>query len=156
MKKYIPTKKALYFFGIILFLLLIVAAVGAYYVAVRFSLQMLMSIVFAIFSVVVLAVIFVYMPLYFKHTAYYVGENSVKRNGGAFMLTSQMMKVKSIQYISRVKLPLSKVTGLNFIIISALGGKVAFGFLSDEDACEIEDNIRRYISCQTDKSDLGE
>lgn len=146
MKKYTPAKKAMFFFAILFFILLAAVGAGAYYVAKRFSLQMLMMIVFAIFALAIIIAVFAYLPLYFKHTAFYVGENSIKRNSGAFMLTSQMMKIKSVQYVSRVKLPFSKLTALNFIIVSALGGKIVLGFLSDEDSSEIEDSIRRYIS----------
>lgn len=153
MKKYTPAKKAMFFFAILFFILLVAVAIAAYYFAKRFSLQMLMMIVFAIFALAFVVAVFVYMPLYFKHTAFYVGENSIKRLSGAFMLTSQMMKIKSVQYVSRVKLPFSKLTALNFIIVSALGGKIVLAFLSDEDSGEIEDSIRRYISSnQTDIS----
>lgn len=151
MKKYTPAKKAMFFFAILFFILLAAVGAGAYYVAKRFSLQMLMMIVFAIFALVVIIAVFAYLPLYFKHTAFYVGESSIKRNSGAFMLTSQMMKIKSVQYVSRVKLPFSKLTAFNFIIVSALGGKIVLGFLSDEDSNEIEDSIRRYISSSETK-----
>ena len=57
----------------------------------------------------------------------------------------QLMKVKSVQYYTRLLTPLSKSTGFNFIKMNALGGSILLWFLKKDDANEIADTLALAI-----------
>ncbi|MGN0587031.1 MAG: hypothetical protein ACI4JF_07075 [Oscillospiraceae bacterium] len=62
-----------------------------------------------------------------------------------FLKSKRYMKMSSIQYVTKIATPLSKYTSLNFIIISAHGGRMLFTFLSKSDADEITSYIMAHI-----------
>ena len=102
------------------FLQSIILIVSALIVILAFNLipiYMLMLIVCILFSAAGIFTVFIYLPLWFSHLRYYVGEKSITKRSGAFFTNEQTIKYSSIQYSSIITGPFSRITGLNFIII---------------------------------------
>lgn len=86
---------------------------------------------------VLLLVCLVYLPLYFRKMSVYVFDTGVMFKTGVLKITRKHMKAQAMQYITTVVSPLSRYTGLNFIIIRALGGRIIIPFLSRGNAEEL-------------------
>lgn len=79
----------------------------------------------------------IYSSVYFNRTCYYVSTNEVAKRSGIIYESKQLIKIKSIQYITTITTPLSEFTGFNFLKLNALGGNVFLLFLSKKDCEEI-------------------
>ena len=56
------------------------------------------------------------------------------------------MKLPAVQYVTKVSLPLSSLSGFNFIAVHALGGTMILPFLNSVDCDEILSALRLEIS----------
>ena len=92
----------------------------------------------------------IWLPLFFSKTVYYVSILEVSKQSGVIFEAKQLMKVKSVQYITRINTPLSRFTGFNFIKLNALGGSITLLFLSKQDADEISATISAAIRRRDD------
>lgn len=81
---------------------------------------------------------FILLPLYFAKCSFTIGQNGATKHGGIFFTTASHVKKSSVQYVTVVKTPLSKLTAMNFIIIHVLGGIVILNFVSSDDVDEID------------------
>lgn len=79
----------------------------------------------------------VYLPLLFLRTKCVVENGAVTSYFGAFFNNEVLVEKEDVQYITLVKTPLSKLTGMNFLLLNAFGGRVIIYFLSYEQASEI-------------------
>ena len=61
------------------------------------------------------------------------------------MTTKQFMLTESVKSVTTVITPLSRFTGMNFIVLNALGSKLLMPFLSKKDAMEITSIINQSI-----------
>jgi len=82
-----------------------------------------------------------YLPMYFTSAGYYINSDKIVKKTGVFIKVNQCMRVESVQYITSVTTPFSKLTGFNFIILNAFGGKLILAFLSKKDMQEIHSFI---------------
>lgn len=81
--------------------------------------------------------IVILLPMWYKTIRYTVSDRHITAYSGLFSKTTRVMKVSSVQNVSRISMPLSRVTGFNFIGINALGGRIVMMFLSEKDCEEI-------------------
>lgn len=88
---------------------------------------------------------FVCLPLYFGSIAVYACERGVVVRTGVLRVTRKIMRMNAIQYISVVITPFSRVTGLNFIVVHALGGRMIIPFLSRNDTEELAIRLSAMI-----------
>lgn len=143
MKRYRPSRYALNF---IRFAAALVSA-AATVASLRFlsSYKIIMYILIGLFWSVSFLFGFILLPIYFSRTSYSVSSAAVSKYGGMLFTQRQFMKGSSIQYITTIITPFSRITSFNFIIINALGGKIFLGFLSKSDAMEITSTLNRAI-----------
>ena len=92
------------------------------------------DIVVIIFAV---AVMFVYLPLYFASLSYEMTDEKIIRHSGVFMKVHQSVRYSTVQYSTVVSTPFSDKTGLNFVILFVYGGSLRLLFLKKEDAMKI-------------------
>ena len=159
MKKYYADKRSLNILRVITFILLIVITIALKYLL--YILQMrypeyfaqakstvpeiiIWGVMIAIIAIYVLYIL-LYLPILYNSINYYVGKNDIASISGVFFRAKRYMKMSSIQYVTKITTPLSKYTGLNFIVISAHGGRMAFTFLSKSDVDEITTYIMNCI-----------
>lgn len=87
---------------------------------------------------------FILTPIFFKKSSYTISSDSLKKKSTMFFLTKQFMKTSSIQYISSIITPFSKITGLNFVIVNAWGGKMILNFLPRDEALELVSQLSYF------------
>lgn len=143
MKKYYTDKTCLALIRIILLAVTSALIFSAYYF-LR-SLPILMWILTAVFGVAYLIFGVIWLPLYFTNTNCSVSSDEIIRHSGIFWRTKQIMPMESVQYVTLITTFFSKYTGLNFVIVNALGGSIILMFLSVSDAEEIMKSIRSSI-----------
>ena len=142
-KKYRPSASGL---GIIR-LVLIAACVAVVILSRRYlsAYPMIMYLVIGIFCAGAFAAGMIILPIVFAKSTYTVSDDEILKVSGMFFISRQYMKTSCIQYITTVTTPLSKLTGMNFIIVNALGGRMIMLFLSKKDALEISATLNRTI-----------
>lgn len=92
---------------------------------------------------------FILLPIYFSKTTYTFDGRFINKKGGLFIVHKQFMKADSMQYATVIKTPFSKITGLNFVIIHALGGVMILHFISSNDLREIEKIVSRVLKSES-------
>lgn len=140
-KRYTPYRCALNFLRIVTALVALAASILSVIYLDRFPI--LMYIVTGVFCFTAFALDFILYPLYFSKTSFCVSKDFITKKSGMLFTKKQLMKKSSVQYLSVVKTPLSGFTGMNFVIICALGGKIILSFLSREDVDEISEMLRQ-------------
>lgn len=143
MHMYKPSRLAMisiYLFVIILSLALCIACgFGALFISVIFWYVMLFIIILSFL------VMLIVIPLFFSQSMYSVSNNELICKTGVFIFKRQYMKLASVKSVTAIVTPLSRATGLNFLIINALGSQMVFMFLSRNDLNEITRRIDRVI-----------
>ena len=148
MKKYNTSKKSLsllkvYLFFVFLFLTILSRLYLYSYPIIMWTIILIFWSLFIVGAMIIL-------PIYFAKTCYYVSPYEVSKQSGVFVESKQLMKVKSIQYITKIVTPLSKFTGFNFLKLNALGGSIVLMFLSKNDANDIASTIAAAIRQRDD------
>lgn len=135
MKKYYLSRYAMRTIKLVLFLLsLILTCLARIFL---FSYPIIMWSAYALFWGIFFVAVIIVIPVYYSKTCYYISSCEISKLSGFFISSKQLMKVSAIQYITQLSTPLSKFTGMNFLIINAFGGKMALLYLSKTDAEEI-------------------
>lgn len=164
MKKYYADKRSLNILRVILFVILIVINIALKYLLYILEMRypeyfaqakstvpeiIIWGIMIAIVVIYVLYIL-IYLPILYNSINYFIGKNDISSVSGVFFKTKRYMKMTSIQYVTKITTPLSKYTGLNFLVISAHGGRMVFTFLSKSDVEEISSYIMNCI-CKENK-----
>lgn len=140
MRKYRPTRTALYSLQFLELILCALLSIVAWYY-LRFF-PTLAWIAVMLLVVIYILTALVYLPIYISKTVITIGENEIIVKSGVFFETKSIMTHDAVQYISIVRTPLSKYTSLNNIVVNALGGRQFLLFLSRDNAEEIVDILR--------------
>ena len=99
----------------------------------------------ALFVIAYVLFIMIILPLWYSSASYAVSSDEIVVRYGVFSKIRQYMRLSAVQYITHVSFPFSRITGFNFIVINALGGKIVLMFLSDRDATEISAKIDKAV-----------
>ena len=135
MKKYYPSKNSLTCLRVIILIATILCCfVFRYFLGAYPIIMWTLIFIFCMFYV---AFASIWLPLYFSKTVYFVSVLEVSKLSGVVFEKKQLMKVSSVQYVTRIHCPFSRLTGFNFIKAHALGGHIMLLFLSKKDAEEI-------------------
>ncbi len=143
MKKYYPFRETLD-------LLLVISFVGSILLSslARIFLSpfpIIMWTAFALFWVGFFLIPLIVLPFYFSRSFFEISPEEITKQTGVIFQSRQIMKMSSIQYLTRIKTPFSKFTGFNFLGIHALGGHLTLMYLSLSDIDEITDFINSCI-----------
>ncbi len=143
MHMYRPSRLAMisiYLFVIILSLALCFACgFGAMFKSVIFWYVMLFIIILTFL------VLLIVVPLFFSLSRYSVSRNELICNTGVFIFKKQYMKLSSVRSFTAIVTPLSRATGLNFLVINSLGSQMVFWFLSKGDLNEITSYLDKVL-----------
>ncbi len=143
MKRYVPAKSALISIRFIMLILAAAITVISYIFLNNYTIIMWI-IIFVCWGTAILYG-FIFIPIYFRNTVYNISETDIRKKTGMLFFSKQFMKMRSIQYISTIITPFSKLTGLNFIIVNAWGGRMVFCFLNREETLEISSHLDEFI-----------
>ncbi len=112
------------------------------------------AIILFVAAYIVFAVIF--LRIWHRSLSYEISSREVISKAGFFTKTTRIMKISSIQYVTKISLPLSKLNSFNFVVVSALGGRLMMMFLSDSDSDEIIAMLKEAspnLKCENDGAD---
>lgn len=142
-KKYRPSPSGL----TVIRLLLIIISVAAVIVSKVYlsAYPIIMYSVIGLFCFGSFALGMILLPIVFAKSYYVISDSEIHKTSGMFIITRQYMKADSIQYVTVVTTPLSSLTGLNFVFVNALGGRMIMLFLSKSDALEISAALNEII-----------
>lgn len=139
MKRYVPAKKALHSIRFIMVISAVIVTVLSYIFLNNHNIIMWIIIGVCWGAAILYGVFF--LPIYFKNTVYNISDSDIRKSTGMIFFSKQYMKLRSIQYISTIITPFSRITGLNFIIINAWGGRMLFCFLKRDEAMELSSQL---------------
>ncbi len=135
MRKYTLSTAALRTVQILIALLAIgITAVSLIYLS---SFKILMIILLSVCWASVFLFGGIILPIYFRRAVIYISTAEISFHSGVFFRRRQHLRAESVQYCSQIKMPLSGLTGFNFIVLHALGASVILPFLSKKDSEDI-------------------
>ncbi len=141
MKRYFADKTCLNVIRVlILVLTFVLMGLTAYFLSFA---PIIMSIISAVFFVAGVFVSMIYLPFYFRNLCYYISNEKIVKISGFYFIGKQIMRIDSVQYSTSVSTPFSRITGLNFIVLYAYGGKMTIMFLSKKDFDELNLAFRK-------------
>lgn len=141
-------------------LALIYALLAAILLLIRFALNLIMELIerfvpgysgFADYYVLlplwVIAALFavLVLPFYFHKAGYTVSSKEITAKSGLIVTSKQFMLTSAVKSVTAIFLPLGRFTGMNFIVLNALGSRLVIPFLSKRDAQEIADQVNNSI-----------
>ena len=104
-----------------------------------------MYILITIWSIVAIYLL-VLFPLYYKKTRFLVSDGDIVKYTFLFAFKYQYMTMDSVKSVSTIITPFSRLTGLNFIVINALGSKMFLPFLTKKECKEITEFLNENVS----------
>ena len=143
MRTYKPSKRPLILIYLILLLILLLIkyAMGLVSRFIPFSVN---SVIFPLWVGITVFSVFI-LPIYFVKSSFNVSSKEITAVTGLVVTTKQFMLTESVKSVSTIFTPFGKYTGMNFIVLNALGSKLMMPFLSKSDALEITAVINRSI-----------
>lgn len=140
---YKPSKRPLIIIYILLFLILLLIRYAVNLISrfIPFSVDFILMplwIAAAFFSIFIL-------PIYFVKSFFSVSAGEIFTQTGMVVYTKQFMLSTSVKSVTTIVTPFGKYTGLNFVVLNALGSRLIMPFLTKKDALEITAIINRSI-----------
>lgn len=86
------------------------------------------------------------VPSYFKNSHSVMTESEIVNLRGAMIRRREYMPMDAVKSVTQVMMPLGHITGMNFIIINALGSKMVIPFMTYDDCTEAAKFINGIIS----------
>ena len=146
MKEYRMAKRAIVPVYILLSLELVMVTVGVLLIcgALRVSGLIPLAVCWALaFLIMCVAV-----PNYFKSSKAIMSEKEIICITGAIVQKRQHMPMDAVKSVTQVMTPFGDITGLNFIIVNALGSKLVIPFMADGDCDEAAEFINGIIAAR--------
>lgn len=144
MRKYTMKPAALYLISGTLFLAAALATLLSR--AYLYSFEILMYSLIGLFWIIAVLFGLILLPMYFRRTVIYVSLAEITVHSGLLFLRRDHMKMSAVQYVTKISMPLSNLTGFNFIAIHALGGNILLPFLNSVDCEEIMNSLHLEIT----------
>ena len=144
MKKYLPAKRAMLTLYILMALLGLFMNVLIYRFITMLPKELLEMISQAAW-VMILAVSIIIIPHYFLRAKVTVTQTEIASAAGYLTYRTDYMPISAVKSVSVIITPLGKFTGLNFVVINALGARVLISCLRKTDAVEIAETINRRL-----------
>ena len=140
MRKYQPKKAALIVIDVAI--VVIAALLTALTVGYLSHHKIIMTLFLCLFWLAAILFAAILLPAYFSRTVIYISPTDISMKTGIVYLKRHHMKASAVQYVSTITTFMSKYTGLNFVILRAMGGTMVLPFLGVDDVREIEDLMR--------------
>ena len=129
--------------------ILFIAAAGALsYLAAYFESVLGMAARIIVISLWAVTAVFliVLFPLYYNHARITVSDREITKYTLFFTYKYQYMSMESVQSVTTIVLPFGGITGVNCIIINALGARMLLPCLNKKDCMEITKFFNDIIS----------
>lgn len=93
------------------------------------------------------------LPFYFIRSYFTVSSKEVTAFTGLFFTMRHFMPTSAIKSVTTIITPLGSITGLNFVVLNALGARLLIPFMSRRDAMEISAIVNSSIRNRERKED---
>lgn len=143
MHKYVPSKRPLFLIYAVLFFCMVFIRSIMGIIGVFVSLPI--GDYFWILLIPAALAALLVLPAFFFGTFFTVSGKEITVCRSFIMNVKTLMPVSSVKSVTTVMLPLSKYTGMNFVVVNSLGGKVVLPFLSKSSALEITSVINHSL-----------
>ncbi len=140
MRKYQPKKAALIVIDVAI--VVIAALLTALVVGYLSHHKIIMTLLLCLFWLAAILFAAILLPAYFSRTVIYISPTDISMKTGIVYQKRHHMKASAVQYVSTITTFMSKYTGLNFVILRAMGGTMVLPFLGVDDVREIEELMR--------------
>lgn len=100
---------------------------------------------------VVIAVMTVEVPRFFMNAKAVMNESEIMSVRGFIVQRREYMPMDAVKSVTQVMTPLGSITGLNFIIVNALGSKLIILFMTSKDCTEAAEFINGIIAGRSTK-----
>ncbi|MCD7783968.1 MAG: hypothetical protein LUH18_00025 [Oscillospiraceae bacterium] len=140
MRKYQPKRAALIVIDVAI--VIITAILTVFTVVYLSNHKIIMTLLLCLFWLVAILFAAVLLPAYFSRTVIYISPTDISMKTGIVYVKRHHMKTDAVQYVSTITTFMSKYTGLNFVILRAMGGTMVLPFLGLDDLHEIEELMR--------------
>ena len=94
---------------------------------------------------IILVVSIIIIPHYFLRSKVMITQTEVASAAGYFSYRTDYMPISAIKSVSVIITPLGSLTGLNFVVINALGARVLISCMRKSDAEEIAETINKRL-----------
>ena len=149
MKKYRPSKRAAAVIYILLTVVLVVVTAAIFLMMPLLKkYDIYVAVIYWIFHAFCACVL---IPLYFKHSSISVSHEEITQTSGMLTLKSEYMPMESVKSVTTIVTPFGGITGLNFIIINALGSKILLSFMRKDDCLEATKYVNDIIKARAAK-----
>ena len=159
MKKYYADKKSLNFLRVFTFIIIICIIIGLkyllyyleqrypdYFLPMKFTVpEKIIWIFIALLITAYVVFLIIILPLWYRTVCYTVSADEIVLRSGLFFQNTTYIKMSSVQYTTAIRMPLSKYTSFNFLLINAYGGRLMMSFLSHSDLTEIDKKIQQNL-----------
>ena len=88
------------------------------------------------------------VPRYFKYTKLTVSAEEICYRSGFLSDNREYMPTDSVKSVTSIVTPLSSFTGLNFLMINALGAKIIVPFMRRSDCLDAVNSINELIKAR--------
>ncbi len=140
MRKYQPKRAALIVIDVAIVVL--TAILTGFTVGYLSNHKIIMTLLLCLFWLIAILFAAVLLPAYFARTVIYISPTEISMKTGIVYVKRHQMRASAIQYVSTITTFMSKYTGLNFVILRAMGGTMVLPFLGLDDLHEIEEMMR--------------
>lgn len=89
------------------------------------------------------------VPRYFKFTSLTVSPEEICYRSGFLSDNREYMPTASVKSVTSIITPLSTFTGLNFLIINALGAKIIVPFMRRSECIDAVNSINEFIRARS-------
>ena len=144
MKKYLPAKRAMLTLYILMALLGLFMNVLVYRYVTMIPADMLGMVAQAAWLVIIIVSVII-IPHYFLRAKVFITDTEVAAAAGYFSYRTDYMPISAIKSVSVIITPLGTLTGLNFVVINALGARVLISCMRKPDAVEIAETINKRL-----------
>lgn len=93
------------------------------------------------------------LPRVFRYAKVTVGEKDIISIRGIFTERTFFMPVDAVRSVTLIVTPFGEVTGLNLVILNAMGAKMVLPFLTKTDSLKIYAHINSEIKKRTKSDD---
>ena len=98
----------------------------------------------AVWGLILIVSVFV-IPHYFLRAKLVIADEQIAAAGGYLTYRTDYMLMESVKSVSVIVTPFGTLTGLNFVVINALGARTFMSFYKKKDAEAIADIINKRI-----------
>ncbi|MCD7823552.1 MAG: hypothetical protein LUG86_05990 [Oscillospiraceae bacterium] len=140
MRKYQPKRAALIIIDVAIVVL--AAILTGFTVGYLSHYKIIMTLLLCLFWLAAILFAAILLPGYFSRTVIYISPTDISMKTGIIFIKRHHMRAEAVQYVSTITTFMSKYTGLNFVILRAMGGTMALPFLGLDDLHEIEGLMR--------------